>query len=32
MTAFWIIGIAIAGLMLAGLLWWVVRNWRQGDR
>jgi hypothetical protein len=32
MTAFWIIGIAIAVLMLAGLLWWVVRNWRQGDR
>jgi len=32
MTAFWIIGIAIAVLMLAGLLWWVVRNWRQADR
>lgn len=32
MTAFWIIGIAIAVLMLAGLLWWVARNWRQGDR
>jgi len=27
MTAFWAIGIGIACLMLAGLVWWVIRNW-----
>ena len=32
MTAFWVIGIGIACVMLAGLVWWVVRNWPQGDR
>lgn len=32
MTPFWAIGIGIAFLMLAGLVWWVVKNWGDGDR
>lgn len=32
MMVFWAIGIGISVLMLAALIWWVVRNWRDGDR
>lgn len=32
MMVFWAIGIGISVLMLAALVWWVVSNWRDGDR
>ncbi len=32
MTAFWVIGIGLSVSMLAAVIWWIVSNWRDGDR